>query len=72
MWAWFGASVIVRTGTANRKIKLVAYRVHTNNGNRHQVSPGARRRCTVTMKLRPVKIDENPEMTMPMRTWVTL
>ena len=30
------------TGTAKRKMKLVAYIVHTKIGRRNQVSPGAR------------------------------
>ena len=27
--------------------------------------PGARMRCTVTMKFKPVRIEEKPEMKMP-------
>ncbi len=60
------------TGTASRKMKLVAYSVQTNSGSRHHVRPGARILWVVTMKFSPVKIDENPEMTMPMRTKTTL
>ena len=34
--------------------------------------PGVRRLCTVTMKFRPVKIDENPVMNTPITTRKTL
>ena len=60
------------TGAASRKMKLVAYSVQTNSGSRHQVRPGARSRWTVTMKFRPVKIDEKPAMTMPISVGTTL
>ena len=33
--------------------------------------PGARMRCMVTMKLRPVRIDEKPVMKMPSATAMT-
>ena len=33
--------------------------------------PGARMRCTVTMKLSPVRIDENPAMKMPSAVAIT-
>ena len=36
-----------------------------NSGRRNQVSPGARMRWIVTMKFRPVRIDENPVMNTP-------
>ena len=39
----------------------------TNSGIRIQLMPGARRVWTVTMKFRPVRIDENPRMKMPSR-----
>ena len=41
------------TGTASRKMKLVAYIVHTKIGRRNQFRPGARSQCTVTMKFKP-------------------
>ena len=56
-------TAMVSTGTARRKIRLVAYSVQTKIGKRNQVKPGARKRCVVTMKLRPVKIDEKPWIT---------
>jgi hypothetical protein len=34
--------------------------------------PGARIRCTVTMKFSPVRMDENPEMKMPLSAAATL
>ena len=37
-----------------------------NSGSRNQVRPGARMRWIVTMKFRPVRIDEKPEMNTPM------
>jgi hypothetical protein len=46
--------------------------VQTKIGSRHQVRPGARSLWTVTMKFSPVKIDENPEMMMPIRVGATL
>ena len=55
-------SAIASTGTASRKMKLVAYIVQTKIGSRNQVRPGARIRWMVTMKFRPVKIDEKPAM----------
>ena len=39
---------------------LVAYIAQTKSGRRYQVSPGARMRWIVTMKLRPVRIEEKP------------
>jgi hypothetical protein len=38
---------------------------------RLQVIPGARMVCVVTMKLRPVRIDENPRMNAPRRMGAT-
>ena len=46
-------------------MRLVAYSAHTKSGRRNHVIPGARMRCTVTMKLRPVRIEENPTMKTP-------
>ena len=60
------------TGTASRKMKLVAYIVQTKIGRRNQVSPGARSQCTVTMKFKPVSSDENPAITTPIIVSVTL
>jgi hypothetical protein len=42
-------------------------------GRRDQVMPGARRVWMVTMKLSPVRIEENPTMKIPrtaIATWV--
>ena len=39
---------------------------------RNQVMPGARIRWIVTMKLRPVRIDEKPVMKMPSAVGITL
>ncbi len=36
------SSAMASTGTASKKMKLVAYKVHTNTGRRIQVMPGAR------------------------------
>ena len=41
---------------------------HTKSGIFIQVIPGARRVWVVTMKLRPVRIDEKPRMKMPNST----
>ena len=49
----------------------VAYIDHTKSGSRNHVIPGARILCTVTMKFRPVMIDENPAKKMPMMTRLT-
>ena len=38
---------------------------------RNQVMPGARMRCTVTMKLSPVRIEEKPAMKMPSAVAIT-
>ena len=48
------------TGVPRIITRLVAYCAHTNSGSRNHVRPGARMRCTVTMKLKPVRIDEKP------------
>ncbi len=40
----------------------------TNSGSRIQPMPGARSVWMVTMKLRPVRIDEKPRMKMPSST----
>ncbi len=45
---------------------------HTNSGSRNQVRPGARMRWIVTMKFRPVRIDEKPVMKTPMPVIITL
>jgi hypothetical protein len=50
---------------------LVAYIDQTKSGSRNHVSPGARMRCTVTMKLKPVRMDENPAMKTPVAASVT-
>ncbi len=66
------ASVIASTGVASTITRLTAYMVHTKSGNRYQVIPAMRSVCTVTMKLRPVKIEENPVMNTPITTNITL
>ena len=43
-----------------------------NSGSRRHVIPGARMRCTVTMKFNPVKIDEKPMMKTPIAAVITL
>ena len=53
-------------------IRLVAYIDHMNSGIRNQVIPGARMRWMVTMKFRPVRIDEKPVMKMPSAAEITL
>ena len=47
--------------------------LQTKSGNFIQSRPGARRVWTVTMKLRPVRMEENPMTKAPSRmgsTWV--
>ena len=65
------SSVTVSTGVPRIKIRLVAYSDHTNNGSRNHVSPGARMRWMVTMKLRPVRIDEKPTTSTPTAVKIT-
>ena len=64
-------SVIAKTGVARTRMTLVAYCAHTKSGSRNQVRPGARSLWTVTMKLSPVRIDENPAMRTPATTAMT-
>ena len=64
-------SATVMTGVARRKIRLVAYMVQTKIGMRNQVMPGARMVWTVTTKLSPVRIDENPTMMTPISARTT-
>ena len=52
--------MIDSTGVASTFSTLVEYNDQQNTGIRYQVMPGARRRWMVTMKLRPVRIDEKP------------
>ena len=63
--------VIATTGVPRIITRLVAYCAQTNSGSRNHVRPGARMRCTVTMKLKPVRIDENPAMKTPTAASVT-
>ena len=63
--------VIASTGVASTRITLVAYCAHMKSGNRNQMSPGARNLWMVTMKLRPVRIDEKPTMNTPVTTAIT-
>ena len=65
-------SAIASTGTASRKIKLVAYSVQTKIGSRNQVMPGARIQCVVTTKFKPVSSDEKPAITTPIIVGTTL
>ena len=60
------------TGVPSTMIRLVAYIDQMNSGIRNQVMPGARIRWMVTMKLRPVRIDEKPVMKMPSAVGITL
>ena len=53
-------------------IRLVAYIDQRNSGMRNHVMPGARIRWIVTMKFRPVRIDEKPVMKMPSAVGITL
>ena len=59
------------TGMARMKMMLVAYMDHRKSGRRNHVSPGARIVWIVTMKLRPVRIEENPEMKTPIAADIT-
>src|ERR1043166_981352 len=63
--------VMAMTGIARMKMMLVAYRDHRKRGRRDQVSPGARIVWIVTMKFRPVRIEENPEMNTPIAADIT-
>ena len=65
------ASVIATTGVPRIITMLVAYCAHTKSGRRNHVMPGARIRCTVTMKLKPVRIDEKPATNTPTIASVT-
>src|SRR5436190_14924965 len=65
-------TVIAITGVPRTLIRLVAYVDQRNSGIRNQVIPGARMRWMVTMKLRPVRIDENPTMKIPSAVGTTL
>ena len=56
------SSVIASTGVASTMITLVEYSDQRKSGSRNQVMPGARSRWMVTMKFRPVAIEEKPAM----------
>ena len=60
------------TGVPRIMTRLVAYCAHTNSGSRNHVRPGARIRWMVTMKLKPVRIDEKPAMNAAIAASVTL
>ena len=60
------------TGVPNSMMRLVAYSDQTNSGSRNHVRPGARMRWIVTMKFRPVRIEEKPVMKMPSAAGMTL
>ncbi len=64
--------MIARTGVPRTMIKLVAYIDQRNSGMRNHVMPGARIRWIVTMKFKPVRIDEKPVMKIPMAAGITL
>ena len=64
-------SVIANTGVASTRMTLVEYSDQTKIGSRYQPSPGARIRWMVTMKLSPVRIDENPATTTPVSASTT-
>ena len=59
------------TGVPRIITRLTAYIAQTNSGRRNQVIPGARIVCTVTIKLSPVRIDENPLIKIPSPTAMT-
>jgi hypothetical protein len=64
-------TVIATTGVPRIITRLVAYWAQTNSGRRNQVIPGARIVCTVTMKFKPVRIEENPLIKIPSPTAIT-
>ena len=59
------ASVMASTGVASTMTRLTAYIDQTNSGSRNHVMPGMRREWIVTMKLSPVRIEENPVTKTP-------
>ncbi|MNL51077.1 hypothetical protein D3C87_1741450 [compost metagenome] len=63
--------VMARTGVASTRMTLVAYSAQTKRGKRNQVRPGARIVWVVTMKLRPVRIEEKPTMKTPTTVAIT-
>jgi hypothetical protein len=63
--------VIAITGVPSSMMMLVAYCAQMNSGSRNHESPGARIVWIVTMKLSPVRIDENPVMKAPRPTAIT-
>src|SRR5258708_37705318 len=60
------SKVIAMTGVPRMKMMLVAYCAQTKRGKRNQVMPGARMVCTVTIKFKPVRMEEKPLMKTPM------
>ena len=64
--------MIASTGVPSTMIRLVAYIDQRKSGIRNHVIPGARIRWMVTMKLRPVRIDEKPVMKIPSAVGMTL
>ncbi len=50
---------------------LVAYMDQIKSGKRNHVSPGARIRWIVTMKFKPVRIDEKPTTNTPSAVGIT-
>ena len=63
--------MIAITGVPSTLIRLVAYVDQMNSGMRNHVMPGARIRWIVTMKFRPVRIDEKPVMKIPSAVGMT-
>ena len=63
--------MIASTGVPSTMIRLVAYIAHMNSGKRNHVMPGARILWIVTMKFRPVRIDEKPVTNTPIAVATT-
>jgi hypothetical protein len=64
--------VIPIIGVARTCIHAVAYIAHGKSGIFIKVIPGALIRCTVTMKLIPVRIEENPSIKAAVSAKITL
>ena len=57
--------VMARTGVASICTQPVAYSVQGKAGMRNHPIPGARIRCMVVTKFRPVRIEEKPRTKTP-------
>src|ERR1700747_2286139 len=64
-WGKKKSRVMRITGGPRMKMMLVAYCAQTKRGKRNQVMPGARIVCTVTIKFKPVRMEEKPLMNTP-------